>query len=300
MNAYGHKRRTLLALLGATFGSHACGCALWDVPKSSQPSKPPQNALAQDSVILEAAFAHMPTDEPEVEEAIWKQVDELVLEASVRRRLESNGFRIGILGAQMPTALRDLIEQEANVNPLDVEGDDVSGSEDSRPYDQRRIQCRAGKRVKIQTAPIVPEFPLLEFDSSGKLLGENLRDAQCQIEIKAFPQGDGSTKVELTPEIEHGDYKNRITTAESSLVMQAGKLRKTFDDLRCHIRVAPGQSIILGAIRSDRGMAQRFFRETRGGGTPQRTVTVIRLAQTQMDDLFAPYRAPEPLATSTE
>jgi hypothetical protein len=102
--------------------------------------------------------------------------------------------------------------------------------------------------------------------------------------LLAWPGGDGRTRLQLTPEVEHGELKNRWVPVDGALMNQVGKSRQVYDQLRLELQLAAGQTLVLGAMPEPGGLGQHFF--TLHDPTPRRTLLLVRVAQTQQDDLF--------------
>jgi len=69
------------------------------------------------------------------------------------------------------------------------------------------------------------------------------------------------------------------------------------DRLRLESLLGPGQSLVVSATGDIKGLGEHFFSETANSAV-QRRLLVIRVAQTQLDDLFAAEPTPAPLAAT--
>ena len=83
-----------------------CGCASWDSPSTAVSFDLPSPRMSPDSVVLEIAFLRVPVDSAVEFATLWNEVDEQQLSNEDRRRLRSNGFRVGVIGARLPDMLR--------------------------------------------------------------------------------------------------------------------------------------------------------------------------------------------------
>lgn len=260
-----------------------CGCSPWIRPPSDDKVLP-SPAMSSDSAVLEIAFVHLTPDDKEVEAATWRQLDEQAISLETRRGLASNGLRAAVAGTQLPQELRNLVERTTKELAQAPAGDDVTAAETASLSRQRRLQVRAGRRGKVVVSTTLPSISVLAKDNDGRVHGESYRDAQCLLSLKAFPEGDGRTRLQLTPEIEHGDLKNRWVPVDGALVQQVGKERQVYDRLQIDLHLAAGQTLVLGPTEDVSGLGQHFFTLT--NPTPRHTLLLVRLAQTQQDDLF--------------
>jgi hypothetical protein len=80
--------------------------------------------------------------------------------------------------------------------------------------------------------------------------------------------------------------------------VRAERDRKVFGGLRFEVTVSPGQTLLLTALRHTKGLGREFFSDLVDSRARQK-VLLVRLAQTQYDDRFAPEAGePPPLVTS--
>lgn len=275
------------------------GCSTWTTARYG--GKKPVIAaphLSSETVILETAFIRVPLDDVALEAETWAACDELVVSADTRRRLSDNGIRIGTLGSTVPSGLKTLIDKQSAINPLEIAPDSAITTPDKADLTTRvqHLQCRSGKRNKVVTSIEYPELSLLEVDEHGTVRGETLHQATCQFGLKVFPQGDGLTRVELTPEIDYGEVRNKFVAAGGAFSLQPDRERRVLERLRTETVLAPGQFLIVGTLPEACGLGKQFF-ATEGTASPRRTMLVMRVIQTHADDLFAPGSTDAPIET---
>ncbi len=273
-------------------GIALAGCAQL-ATQPEEPSKLPPARMSADSVVLEVAFVRLPAADQEAYDTIWSQADEQHFPAELRRELGANGLRVGILGQQLPGELRSLLDAAPNV--LEDRSEDVATGDTEVNRTARRMQCRNGRRAKILISKTFPSLALLVREE-GRIRGHQLSDAQCLLALKAYPQGDGRVKLDITPEVEHGQPKTQWVGSEGSLMQRIGRDKLVFDRLRLDAKLTPGQVLLVSNTAEIKGPGESFFAET-ANGTVERTLLLVRVAQTQLDDLFTPDHALAPLVT---
>jgi hypothetical protein len=282
-------------LLAAT--AWLSGCANWvQMPTSDKGL--PKPLMSAETVVLEVAFVHLSPEDAEVEAATWRQLDEQVLDVELRGRLAGNGLRAGIAGSQMPPALRELVERTSRELAAAPPGDDVTSAETNALSRQRRMQVRAGKRGKILASPNLPSISVLAKDEEGHVQGASFSDAQCLFSLIANPGGDGRTRLQLTPEIEHGELKNRWVPVDGALINQVGKTQQVYEQLRIDATLSAGQTLVIGPTEEPGGLGQHFF--TLQVPTRRRTLLLVRVAQTQQDELFSKPEVQSELTSSMD
>jgi len=100
----------------------------------------------------------------------------------------------------------------------------------------------------------------------------------------------------LEPVIRHGQPTQRFLASDGDSVMKSvSGDNHHFPELCWKSELSPGESLLLTCSDESRGLGQAFFTDATQGDRRQRWV-VIRLAQTQRDNLFPlgmpPTRAP--------
>src|SRR4029079_1961796 len=100
--------RIAIALLVCVAG----GCRLFPdetLAKGHSPLKPAQPS--PDSVAMEIIWARFPANDPVLDDAAWREIDETQVEPSVRRELLNNGLRAGVISGSVPTAIARVLHQ---------------------------------------------------------------------------------------------------------------------------------------------------------------------------------------------
>ncbi|HZN36066.1 MAG TPA: hypothetical protein VFB80_19685 [Pirellulaceae bacterium] len=277
--------------LGCWLMAGGSGCARWVTTKVEPPSQLPQVKAAADAVMLDVAFVKQPAADVDSYDAIWAAADEQVLSTDLRRRLAANGLRAGVFGQDLPAPLRELLDNptaESQGQEADAEGGEGAGS-------RRHLQVRTGVWKKVYASQTQPLLAVL-LHTGGSVHGHQLTSAQCLFGLKTYPKGDGRVKLDLTPEIEHGELKPKFIRSEAQLVQSIGRDRLMLDELRIEALLSPGQWLLLSTTRDVKGLGENFFVDTPSGAV-RRTLLLVRVAQTQLDDLFAPEQTSAPLAT---
>lgn len=273
----------LLAWLAA-----AAGCA--KMPKSASLLA---GAPTADHVALELFFVRLPSDKAALADALWSVVDEQVVDLEVRRHLAANGFVVGRVGGQLPTAITDLLQitSDAPIQPLDEPPVIVPTK---APMVHRKLidvfQTETPNRLIVTgERERLPKMVVLYRDEAdgGVVRGQTFKNARGSLLTKVFPQADGRIQLDIVPEIEHGDPQRQIEPAEGgNWKWQLGQPHETFDDLRLSATLVPGEILVFGS-RGDRpgSLAEQFFTE-READVLQQIVVLIRVTQAKADDLF--------------
>jgi hypothetical protein len=266
------------------------GCANWshESPKSFEL---PAARASPDSIGLEILFIRLPASVEHDDQRLWSQIDEQRWPADCRCRLADNGFRCGVIGSQMPETLRQILGQQESST---IEAA-VALNRDGVHYQRRWLHAKEGRRHPIIASKTKPEMTVL-LDDDGYRRGTTFSTARCLFALKSSPRGDGRVVLELTPEIEYGEPSNSWIGREGTFQLQTGLQHQVFDQFRITAQLAPGQTLLLASTPQIKGLGAHFFSEETEQGRESRML-MIRLAHTQMDDLFGAQRVNQPLVT---
>ncbi len=256
------------------------------------PLTPP--TMTADSVALEICTVRGAVDDEELNVALWQDVDEQHLPADLRKRLASNGLRAGRVAGRVPPAIQKLLDSH---RPQILEGGLTLTSIDQAPvFESERRHSRAGRTGEIIVSERADRWSVLYRDARGSLTGGNLLHPQGLFRVTTHPRGDGQVTLDLVPEIQHGDARMQPSAAAGVLTFLPGRPSKAYGELKIESLLAGGDVLVLGKLPNSPGtLGHHFF--TSGAQGEQQKLILIRLAQTQYDDLF---RAPPTEAAPKE
>jgi hypothetical protein len=268
-----------VVLLGA-----AAGCTPLAVATKMPLTAPP---TVQDGVVLDVLYVRFPPNDPQMNETVWQEIDELHLPADVRRRLEANGLRVGLISGPLPIALEERLDlqekpaTDADLKPLDVD--------DPTTVRRRQLHVRGGKKSNILVLgerERRSELSVLLRNDDGRVEGRTYRHVLGLFAAKAFPQGNGTVTLDLVPELEHGDSQKRFVPGDGMFRVEFGPPHEVFHQLRCEMELAPGQMLAVTSLPSKPGsLGYQFFHEKDGDLNVQKML-LVRLARSTLDDRF--------------
>jgi len=259
----------------------AGGCAVVK-PHSTHKSPLAPLTVSPDAIMLEVFSAPAPAGVVSLDE-LWQLVDEQPLDPELRRRLAENGFRAGIVGPSVPAVLGKLLkvsdkrisDEEKTMVPLDSD----------RDVSLRLLYAKSGKRNELVIPHTRERLVVLEH-CEGQVRGKTYDQADCRLELRAFPEDDGRVRIELTPEIHHGVFQSRVRGSDGQMRFTQERPKRVFADLKLAPRLAPGQMLLVAA-RSDRpgSAGYHFFTDTQGD-KPLPMVWVVRASRDTPDQAF--------------
>ena len=247
--------------------------------------KPAQ--MSPDSVVLDVFFVRFPFGDVEANVTLWQEVDEQQIPADVRTRLAQNGFRAGVIGNQLPVTLSKLLELKDKPAPNGgVNQIDLSEMRCEPRVDRRHMALRAATRGQILASETYGELTVLMPEADG-LCGQTYTQAQGIFTVTAAPQPDGRVRLDLLPELHHNQPKQRWIGEQGSLRLDMAKPKRVFDPLGLSATLSPGNILLVTSLPNRPGSLGHHFFTCNKGQLEQRLL-VIRLAQTQHNDLYTP------------
>jgi hypothetical protein len=240
---------------------------------------------------LDMFFIRFPFGDSAVNNDLWHEIDEQQFPLELRERLGKNGFRVGMINGQMPTKLAELLALSDKPVSHANTGEIKAGDAEVEPRVVcRHLPLRAAQRSEVVVSNVYAELPVL-MNRSGQISGQTFNQAQGMLAAKVLPQSDGRVRVELTPEVHHGEPRQRWTSANGVLQLEPGRPRESYDDLKLSADMRPGTMMVLSGLPDRSGSLGHYFFTEMHGNLEQKLL-IVRLSQTQHDGLFSP---PEPL-----
>jgi len=254
-------------------------------------------STAKNGVVLDVLFVRFPLDDPSVNGEVWQEIDELHLPPDARRRLETNGLRAGVISGPLPLKLEQLLQLSEKLSAPDDEPAPIDV--DRRPTArQRQLRIRGGRRANIIVMGERErrgELSVLTRGDDDRVQGRTYRQVMGLFAARAFPQGDGGIRLEMTPELEHGDAQKKFTPGEGMFKVEFGPPHEVLEQLRFSMQLAPGQILAVSTFPSRPGtLGYHLFTENNGDVTEQKML-LVRLAQCEYDDRFVDGPAVSPV-----
>lgn len=272
------------------------GCQLFSAgPASRKSHSPLQPAQASpDSVAMNIVWARFPANDPVLDDAAWREIDETQIDPAVRRELLNNGLRAGVISGSLPSAIAKIVHQDDRPESSPEDGESTTAAKLQTAdlltepiVHGRTSRLRRKQRTEIQASEIYPSLPLL-VSGGAELGGHTYEQAQAVYALRVDPQPDRTTMVELTPELQYGQPRLRITGGEEGFFRQASmKDREVFDRLRLSVKLAPGEMLVLMSLPDAGSRLGHYFHTVDSADGLQQKLILIRLAEVPPSDTFA-------------
>jgi len=241
--------------------------------------------MSPDSVALEIFFVRVRFGDEQANGALWEEIDEQRFDTALRRRLAESGFRLGLVPTQVPVPLQQLLQVSGQ--PVSPEEETVVNLLEDSPVTRRVLQARSGHRSLVPCSGIYETLPLLSIDE-GRVAGKTYPKAQAMLALKAFPQGDGRVRLELLPELHYGEVRQTWVGSQGAFRLDAGQSKKVFEELAMTHTLASGEMLLLTNLPGRPGSLGHHFFTHRTGDTLEQKLLLVRILQTQFNDLFGP------------
>ena len=267
----------------------AAGCS--KIPKNTSLTPP---SPAADHVALEVFFVRIAAGDKATTGPLWAALDEQAVPLEARRQLAANGFIVGQVAGQLPAAVTELLQLSDDAPLADNTQPPVIDLS-KKPLIHRKLidvyQIETPNRIVVtgERERHAKLNVLLrdENDDGAVVRGWTFTNAQGCLVTKVRPQPDGRVRLEIVPEVEHGEAHREITPDEGgSFAIVHTPPRKTFDGLRLTATLTPGEMLVLSCRDGRPGsLGHQFFTERRSDAFNQ-IVLLIRVVQAKADDLF--------------
>lgn len=278
--------RALLACLIVALAS----CAHWSQDTAPESSKsllaPPK--MSPDSVVVETVVVRFPQERSQVLDTIWSTVDEALFSMELRRHLADNGLRAGVLLGDLPTEVRNRLEElsdSSRTSTLEQAG--LAADIESHA---NRFQCRAGVRKEIHVRQEQHEPLVVISNREGHLEGASYEQATMLWDMRTIPHGDGKATLKLLPEIQHGDARKTFVSNGAGLRPEMRRDQQKWPQLELVAQLRPGQILVISSNGQPTApnLGKAFFTTRTVEQTEERVLLLVKLSATQLDDLFAP------------
>jgi hypothetical protein len=278
----------------------SCGC-WWKKKEPALPDNPfPLARLGSDTVVLELGVLRVTEGDREQLDTAWRHLDSQHIPFHVRKLLDENGFRTGLSGSQLPNGFLELMEPdpirvaELNEYQLQLYENGYLKPEKKQEIHQR-IQNRAGQSYSVPISKVEQQISWVVKTEKGQTPGQ-VDQAMPFFAITTYPNGNGTVSVVITPEIQYGQMKNRISSHQNQAIYREAKQSLTFDDLAINATLRPGETIMITSNSNASALGRAMFQSLDAASGEQR-ILMIRLAHSQHDDLFS--RRPHESTLST-
>jgi hypothetical protein len=268
-------------LAGAGALSACSGCQFFTPNFASQSSHSARRSIlsqfkpGKDSIQLDVLIIDRRVDDPLIGSMLWQEIDQVgALPGETRELLSENGCLVGHAAATPPITLLQLMGMVP-----EIEGIAVGGRDRVKPkVAGRKYSLRSGTETEIQVSDLMPDADVAIVDP-GKTRDMHFERVRFVFQMKPIRLQDGWVRVELLPEIHHGDMQLRpMPTDDVGWALKSAQNVEVCFSQKFAVTLNVGESAVITAAPNAPGsLGDKFFRRDQNGERRQRLL-VIRLA----------------------
>lgn len=243
-------------------------------------------STSPESVTLEIFHARVAPSEQEHVVALWQQIDEMQLSTALRRRLNANGLRMGVLGGPLPPEVAQLFSLTEQSDPGSLE--QVITEQAATPRVKRRVvQLRKDEPTLIKPTDVTEELRVLYSTDEG-LTGNLYSQARGVYELHAERAAGQRVRVELSPQLHHGELKNRYVGGERGMfLVTPSREREHFPALQVSLELDPGELLILGTTDDAPRSLGQALHTVRNTGVEEQKLLMLRMLEIPESEILA-------------
>jgi hypothetical protein len=232
--------------------------------------------------LLTVVMLPRPIHDKAVNEAVWSSADEQAVPSDMRRALESNGLRMGILTGGLPAE----VEAAINAPPPNR----VDPAEFNQPE---------GTPALINLAQSLPTLTLL-LNRDGRALGKDYQDASGYFRVTPTHDGPAGVTLRFVPEIHHGPIQRRYdalpntggTLNTMQFMPKDGQQEDSLRELAASVTLQPGQVAVVGCNPDRKGSLGAFL-FTRAETNSDRLIQKVLFIRASRTNLGQPGSQPD-------
>ena len=241
---------------------------------------------APDSVAIEIFQVRVPAIDEELDEQLWRSVDEQRVELEVRQELIRNGFRAGVLGGTIPDKLATYLKLESELPETQVER--IITGENADPSVTRRVvQLDKSDSATIQVSRLQDKLHVL-MNEDGGLRGRSYEQVQAVYSMRAEAIAGQRVHLRLVPELQHGELRNRYAGSDQGIfLVTPSREREMYDELEIGVEMTPGELLIVGGIPDASGSLGHAFHAESKRGPAELKIVLVRLVEVPGSEILA-------------
>jgi hypothetical protein len=276
----------LLILLGLL------GCKSWknDEPKSHyQPFA--KTKMPTDSMALEVVLVELPSAEMhELIGSLTPMLDRQKINLDERQQWDQNGLAVGVFKSNWPGELRQALEPRT-VIPAGMDRFELTDEQKEKLTKappvllHRKMQFRSGEPRVLPISDYVEHAQWQVFSATGSSTEEGQAARGWMQVISRLSKGS-SVEIQLAPQVSYGPVQQHIGVIDRTLAFQSKQTEKIYSQIPARIPLSPGDTAVVFAESDPNDLGELLFGSANNPERDTRRILLLRLIQTQHDDLF--------------
>ena len=241
---------------------------------------------APDSVALEIFQVRFPATDNQLDEELWRAVDEQRLNVDVRHALISNGFRVGVLGSAVPDTLAKYLKLESELPETKAERL-ITGESADPTVTRRVVQLGRHKPATIKVSPLRDHLNVMMNEAEG-LRGRSYRQVQAVYTMRAESIVGQRVSLRLIPELQHGELRTRYAGSDQGvLLMTPSRERELYDELELNVELTPGEWLVVSGLPDAAGSLGHALHADDQRGPAELKLVLIRPVEVPRSEILA-------------
>ena len=242
--------------------------------------------MSPDTVTIETVFVRFSKESVAELDEVWHQTDESLLDIEFRKKLDKNGIRAGVIIGELPEPIRQQLNQTSRKQTTDaLEHAGLAADVDNK---MRQLSCRAGRRKELIIRREIAEPVTVVTALDGRLAGETFQRATALFDLRVVPHSNGQASIQLTPEIQHGDHQQSYVSTEFGVRPEVRRQQASWRELAIDVKLSKGQILLVSSTTPPKALGSALFLTKTAEQTEEHVLLLVRLASTQLDELFSP------------
>ena len=263
----------------------SCGCATW-MPSGEQPPAiearirtPP---LGSESVAIDSFLLRVQSEDTNKLEQLWSQIDQQIVAPELRLELHKNGMRVGRISGSLPSILESWVRDTERRREEDAAGLVADVQSEAVLW-----RCKASSIKEISIRNLSSQTIPLFYHVDG-LKGKSLYAPRFYFSMNAIPGADHTADVKLLPEIEHGDFTNKLIVRDAALRQSAEREKLNFTSLKLHLKMHRGDYLVIGPTQERKALGAEFLHSLTQENVHEPVLLLLRLSHSGVDSNFSP------------
>ena len=220
-----------------------------------------------DSIRLDVFQVDRHVGDPRIGESMWQAVSQGgSLDPATIRNLNEHGFRFGTVPANPPVALQSLI--------LATNSNSAEGTR------HQSVAFPTGGQAILEVMPLPEGLDVVIPGPEGSR-PLTLHSAKAVLNLRADKIEDGWARLEVVPEIHHGETLNRPVAGEREWLMRHSQAVEPLYQFKFHVELNRGEMAVVGLHDLAKSPVGRWFFRNQLDGSLERVM------MSRMSDVFA-------------
>lgn len=256
----------VLATCIAACGMSSCALLFPENPPETAVKSPLKPIVApREAIALEVYFVDRRSGDPLIGDTLWESLHSVSsLDPESRKRLQEDGFRLGMSAARPPRPLQVLMALSDDRDP-------------TRRAIVQTYMLPSGQETWIVSRQVEPGEKVTRQTPDGDVQTFEADHGQAIFKVSASAVEDGWVKLVMIPEIQHGQNSLKPTATDHEWTLRDRRQAVTLFEDRLSAELNVGEILVIGMTEDGHGkMASHFLHSDKANGLQR--IMMIRVA----------------------